>query len=97
MTTAPFKDIGGVSKNVDDRPRVTEEISPSTITDGEWDLLYGIQGEPVELYKTKEDPGHQHNVFDDNHHAAEALLEKYIAWLEQNGATQQFIDARRKF
>jgi arylsulfatase A-like enzyme len=96
VTTAPFKDIGDVSKNVDDQGRITEEISPSTITDGEWDLLYGIHGEPVELYRTKEDPGHQHNVFEDNRHAAEALHEKYIAWLKQNGALQQFIDERRK-
>jgi arylsulfatase A-like enzyme len=96
VTTAPFEDIGDVSRTVDDQKRITQEISPSTITDGEWDLLYGIHGEPVELYRTKEDPGHQHNMFKDNKGAAEMLHKKYVAWLEQNGASQQFIEARRE-
>ena len=97
VTAAPFEDLGDVTRTVDDLKRVTKEISPSSITDGEWDLLYGTyETGQVELYRTKEDPGHKHNVFAENRDIAEKLHSKFVAWLEKNGADKKIIDARRK-
>ena len=42
------------------------EPLPSTITDGEWTLLYAMGGEPVELYHTASDPNQGKNLFAGN-------------------------------
>ena len=48
---------GNTTLIVDDSERVVVEVSPSTIRDGEWDFLYALEGEPIELYDAVNDPG----------------------------------------
>ncbi len=95
VTSAPFEEVGNVSKTVDDQGRETVEISPSTITDGTWDLLYAVHGAPVELYRTVEDPGHRQNVITEYRDAAASLHSKFVRWLEQMGTKDKFLDPRR--
>jgi arylsulfatase A-like enzyme len=96
VTSAPFEAVGDVTKTVDDQGRETIEVSPSTITDGVWDLLYAVTGGDVELYRTVEDPGHAVNVLDTNRDAAESLHAKYVAWLERQGTPDRFLAPRRQ-
>jgi arylsulfatase A-like enzyme len=96
VTSAPFEEVGNVSKTVDDQGRETVEISPSTITDGTWDLLYAIQDAPVELYRTVEDPTHKQNVFSGHRDAAATLHAKFVNWLEYMGTKDKFLKPRRK-
>jgi arylsulfatase A-like enzyme len=96
VTSAPFDAVGDLSKTVDDKGRETIEISPSTITDGTWDLLYAVHGAEIELYRTVEDPGHMKNVFGENRGIAEALHRKFVAWLEKRGTANKFLDPRRE-
>ncbi len=96
VTSAPFEEVGNVSKTVDDQGRETLEISPSTVTDGTWDLLYAVQGAPIELYRTLEDPGHKQNVFAEYPDAATALHAKFVNWLERVGTKEKFLAPRRK-
>jgi arylsulfatase A-like enzyme len=95
VTSAPFEEPGQISKTVDDTAREAKETSPSTITDGEWDLLYSVHGQPVELYRTKEDPGHLTNVFEDNRDVADRLHAKFFAWLEALDASEEVLEPRR--
>ncbi len=95
VTCAPFEEIGQISKTVDDRTRVVQEISPCSITDGEWDLLYAVNGQPVELFNRQSDPGHHHNLFDSQRQVAERLHAGFVGWLEANGAPQDQIEMRR--
>jgi len=95
VTSAPFEEVGNLSKTVDDSEREVEEISPSSITDGEWDLLYGVSGQLVELFRTKDDPGHTNNLFEENREVAKSLHKKFYAWLEKYGAPKSILDPRR--
>lgn len=97
VTSAPFEKPGDLSKTVDDVAREVKEVSPSSITDGEWDLLYSIEGDPVELYRTKEDPDHKHNVYDENKEIAASLHTKFVAFLEELGTTDPAVlEPRRR-
>jgi arylsulfatase A-like enzyme len=95
VTSAPFEEVGNISKTVDDQGRETIEISPSTITDGTWDLLYAVHGAPVELYRTVEDPEHKQNVLHEHRNAAAALHGKFVDWLERIGTKDKFLEPRR--
>ena len=53
VTSAPFEEVGELSKTVDGQNRVVVEVSPSSITDGVWDLLYAAEGQKVELYRSR--------------------------------------------
>ncbi len=95
ITTAPFEEPGDVTKTVDDRGREIIETSPSSITDGIWDLLYSEEGGPIELYRT-EDYGHAHNLCAEHPDVVRQLHQKFVAWLELHGAPDHIVASRRK-
>ncbi len=82
VTSAPLEEAGQLTKTVDDKAREVYELSPASITNGEWDLLYSVHGQPVELFRTREDPGHRENLINQSPKAAADLHRQYIAWLE---------------
>ena len=96
VTSAPFEEVGELSKTVDGQNRVVVEISPSSITDGEWDLLYAIEGQKVELYRSAEDPGHQRDLSDTYPKVVEALHSQYVEWLIANDAPDQHLKPRMR-
>lgn len=81
VTSACLENVGSQTKIVDDVSREVNELSPSTITDGEWDLLYSVYGESVELYNRIEDPGHHLNLVNEFRVKAEELHGKYLKLL----------------
>ena len=83
VTSGPLEPIGVIQKIVDDQPRKVVELSPSTITTGEWDMLYSVAGEPVELYDTKADPEHAANVAGKNKEVVITLHDMYSRWLQE--------------
>lgn len=96
VTSAPLPESqGAVSKAVDDLTRHVLEVSPSTITDGVWDLLYGVAGDPVELYQGELDPGHERNVLAERPQEAERLHAGFVRWLEAVGAPPDSLAPRR--
>jgi arylsulfatase A-like enzyme len=95
VTSTPLEELGEMTKTVDDHHRKTLEISPSTITDGEWDLLYATQGEPIELYHSKSDPRHELNVARENTQIVERLHEAFLAFLENQGTAEESLQPRR--
>ncbi|KAA3659157.1 MAG: hypothetical protein DWQ04_23135 [Chloroflexi bacterium] len=94
VTSAPFEKLGAFSKTVDDNARKVQEISPSSITDGEWDLLYSVQGAPVELYRTKEDVGHRKNLYHQYPEVAQRMHDQFINWLKAAGAAHDILEPR---
>lgn len=96
VTSAALHNPGEVSRMVDDQVREIVEGSPSTITDGEWDLLYSTNDEPVELYRTREDPGHTQNLFAANRAVAERMRGAYREWLVRVGAPEAALVARER-
>lgn len=95
VSSAPLEEVGTLSKTVDDQAREIVEVSPSTISDGEWDLLYAVSGQAVELYRRNEDPGHQHNVAAQHADVVRDLHARFVAWLEAQGTPEAHLAQRR--
>ena len=85
-----------MSKTVDGQNRVVVEISPSSITDGEWDLLYGVEGQRIELYRAKEDVGHQNDLSETYPEIAAALHKRYLDWLVATETPERYLAPRRR-
>ena len=94
VTSAPFEEVGELSRTVDGQDRVVIEVSPSSITDGEWDLLYGVEGQRVELYRSKEDVGHQRDLSDTYPDVVEKLHSQYVNWLNAIETPARYLDPR---
>lgn len=96
VTSWPLYNLGQRIRVVDDWERRLVEPLPSTITDGEWTLIYATEGEPVELYHTVSDPGQQENVFEGNEAVARDLHAKFVGFLEELGTDEIFLAPRRR-
>lgn len=97
VTSASLLETKGVlTRAVDDAVREVQEVSPSSITNGEWDLLYAMQGEPVELYRTVEDPGHERNLIEEHRDIAETLRRDFVSWLDRVGTAPELLEARQR-
>ena len=96
VTSAPFEEVGELSKTVDGQNRVVVEISPSSITDGEWDLLYAVEGQKLELYRSVEDVCHQCDLSEAHPDVVEDLHGKYLDWLHANHAPEQHLKPRMR-
>ena len=94
VTSAPFEEVGELSKTVDGQNRVVVEISPSSITDGEWDLLYAVEGQRVELYRSKEDAVHLNDVSDTYPEVVAELHNRYVRWLHSIDTPERFLVQR---
>ena len=94
VTSGALEPIGVIQKIVDDQPRKVLELSPSTITDGEWDLLYSVAGEPVELYAAKTDPHHTRDVSHENREVVTSLHASYAAWLRAVATPEERLGSR---
>ena len=87
---------GNTTKIVDDNERVVIEVSPSTIRDGQWDFLYSLEGERVELYDAVNDPEHRRNLADERRDICEMMHAKFVAWMEEMGTPDAYAAPRRK-
>ncbi len=96
VTSAPFEEVGELSKTVDGQNRVVVEISPSSITNGEWDLLYGVEGQRVELYRSKEDLSHRRDLSAMYPDVVAALHSQYLQWLCDIDTPERFLVPRRR-
>ncbi len=94
VSSAPFEEVGELSRTVDGQNRVVVQVSPSSITDGEWDLLYGVEGQAVELYRAKEDPGHRHDLSAAQPAVVARLHGQYVDWLRSIDTPARFLEPR---
>ena len=73
-----------------------EYISHSSITDGEWVLLYATEGVHAELYNLRRDPKQRSNVISENIEVAKRLHKKFYSFLENIGASEEILRLRRE-
>lgn len=95
VSSAPLEEVGTLSKTVDDQAREIVEVSPSTISDGEWDLLYAVSGQKVELYRRNEDPQHKKNVAAQHPEVVRELHARFVAWLQVQETPERHLEPRR--
>jgi arylsulfatase A-like enzyme len=96
ITSWPLYNPGRPIRVVDDFERRVIEPLPSTITDGEWTLLYATEGEAVELYHTPSDPKQDQNIFEDNQGVARDLHAHFVEFLESVGTDETLVAPRRR-
>ncbi len=96
VSSAPFEEVGELSKTVDGQNRVVVETSPSSISDGEWDLLYGAEGQKVELYRCKEDSGHQHDLSETYPEIVASLHGRFLQWLRSIDTPERYLTPRMR-
>ena len=86
-----IRDIAVASPTLSDDP---ETRVYSTVTDGEWTLVYaGNLAEP-ELYHLPSDPKQRRNVLEENRDVARDLIEKYIKTLREIGTSERRLRLR---
>lgn len=95
VTSWPLYTSGEGIKVVDDWERIVREPMPSTITDGEWVLLYAVEGNPVELYNRQADPLLESNVFEENRGVAKELHRRFLRFLADTGTSEARMAPRR--
>jgi arylsulfatase A-like enzyme len=95
VTSAPLEEAGKLTKTVDDQAREVFELSPASITNGEWDLLYSVHGQEIELYRTQDDPGHQNNLIAKEPVVAADLHRAYYTWLESINTNEKYLAPRK--
>lgn len=72
------------------------EVSPSTIRDGEWDFLYSLEGEPIELYDAVNDPGHQRNLAAEQPDVCAMMQAKFARWMEAMDTPEEYAAPRQR-
>ncbi len=63
---------------------------------GEWDLLYAVEGQSVELYRSKEDADHQHDLSETYPEIVKTLHGQYVEWLSLIDTTAKYLATRRQ-
>lgn len=94
VTSTPLEELGDMTLTVDDQQRKTLELSPSTISDGKWELLYAAEGEPVELY-AQSDLKQEHNLAAEVPEVAARLHEQFVEFLEEQDTPEESLSIRR--
>ncbi len=85
-----------VSRAVDGTERVVLSPRPSTIHERDWTLIYSVAGDEVELYHTATDPQQQHNVAREHPDVARRLHARFLRFLEECGAREEYLQPRRE-
>jgi len=68
----------------------------STITDGEWTLIYGGNKGKPELYHLPSDPGQSKNLYQTNFEVAKRLHREYLDFLENLGTEEGRLKLQKK-
>jgi hypothetical protein len=76
-------------------PRRIASYMPLTVTTRSRSLIVGGATEPPELYDLENDPREEANVWVTNAEEGVALCESAIAFLEQCGTAEKFLEPRR--
>ncbi|MCY4466908.1 MAG: sulfatase [Chloroflexi bacterium] len=96
VTSQSLADVAGnTTLIVDDSERVVVEVSPSTIRDGQWDFLYSLAGEKVELYDAVNDPGHKQDLAAQKPDVCAMMHAKFTRWMAQMDSPEEYAAPRQ--
>ena len=94
VTTMPFANPGDPVHAVDNIRRNLYNAPVTTITSGEWSLLYSVDEGVSELYRLSSDPGQQKNVIASNEAIAKGLHEYLVAFMRDTNLPQHLLESR---
>ena len=94
VSTMPFANPGDPVHVVDKLLRVLEAAPVTTVTTGEWSLLYSIEAGASELYNLTSDPSQQQNVIASRPEVAKELHGLLIKFMQDTNVPIRFLDPR---
>ena len=94
VTTMPFADPGDPVHAVDNVRRNLYNAPVTTITTGEWSLLYSVDAGASELYQVSQDPGQVKNVIGDNEAVAKGLHEHLMSFMRDTNLPEHLLKSR---
>ena len=96
VSTMPFANPGDPVKSVDNFSRMIRAPQVSTVTAGDWSLLYSADPGMSELFDLSADPGQDRNVIGANEEVAKELHQRLLRFMRDTDASPHLIDTRRE-
>ena len=96
ISTIPFANTGDSVRSVDNFARKMTRGLVTTITAGEWSLLYSTEPGMSELYNLTTDPEQQHNVIEQNTTTARDLHKFLLHFLQETGVPKSLVSTRQE-
>ncbi len=94
VTTMPFANPGDPVHAVDNIRRNLYNAPVTTITTGDWSLLYSVDAGASELYQMSNDPGQLKNVIGDNEAVAKGLHEHLMSFMRDTRLPDHLLKSR---
>ncbi len=94
ISTIPFANPGDRVRSVDNVSRPMTAGLVTTITAGEWALLYSADPGMSELYHLSSDPSQQHNIISRNEDVAKRLHSFMIQFMRDTKVSEHFVKPR---
>ena len=94
VSSIPFANPGDPTHSVDNLLRPLVDSPVTTITSGEWSLLYSPEKGWSELYNLASDPGQLHNVISDNKDVAGGLHQYLVKFMHETGVPERLVKPR---
>ena len=94
ISTIPFANPGDRVRSVDNVSRPLTSGLVTTVTGGEWSLLFSVEPGQSELYHLPTDPRQQNNVIHQNREVARDLHRSLLGFMRENNVASSLIRPR---
>ena len=97
VSTIPFANPGEEVRSVDSIRRHLVNSQVTTITAGDWSLLYSMDEGMSELYNLASDPRQEENIISNNVDVAKDVHQFLIKFMRDTGASDHLLKPRLEF
>ena len=94
ISTLPFANSGEPVRHVADHKRDLKASPVTTVTAGDWSLLYSMDKDMSELFNRKSDPGQNTNVMSNHIEIAKDLYGYLLQFMTDTNVPKHLIDSR---
>ena len=94
VSSIPFANPGDPVRSVDNFLRSLLDPPVTTVTSGDWSLLYSPQEGVSELYNLTSDPGQHKNVISENLDEAREIHQFLVRFMRQTGVPDRLLSPR---
>ncbi|MBM3957369.1 MAG: hypothetical protein FJ313_04890, partial [Gemmatimonadetes bacterium] len=94
VTTVPFANRGDRVRSVDNTSRPLVSGVVTTLTAGEWSLLYTVEPGMSELYDLSADPRQERNVIHEEKETARELHQLLVKFMRDTNVPERLVEPR---
>ena len=97
VSTIPFANPGDEVRSVDSIRRNLVNSQVTTITAGDWSLLYSMDEGMSELYNLANDPAQENNIISENFEVAKEVHQYLLKFMRDTGVSDHLLKPRQEF